>query len=109
MELTFKSLRLQRLLETQKLIRRTFGSGSERKIMQQMSFLSSAETMQDMFSGIGRWHELEGNRKGQCAGDAGGGLRIVVKPNAPVPKKQDGGTDWAKVKSVQVLEVEDYH
>lgn len=109
MELTFKSLRLQRILEAQKEITRAFGRGSERKIMRQMYLLSSTETMQDVFSGIGGWHELEGNRKGQCAGDAGGGLRIIVKPNPPVPMKPDGGTDWTKVKSVQVVEVGDYH
>lgn len=109
MELAFRSLRLQRILEDQKEIKRTFGSDSQRKIMQQMSLLNSAETMQDVFSGIGGWHELEGNRKGQCAGDAGGGLRIIVKPNPPVPMKPDRGTDWTKVKSVQVVEVGDYH
>ena len=109
MDLTFKSSRLQRLLESQKSIKRMFGSRSERVIMRQMALLNSAESMQDVFSGIGGWHELEADRKGQCAGNAGGGKRIIVKPNPPVPKKQDGGTDWTKVKSVQVVEVEDYH
>lgn len=109
MKLTFKSSRLQRILEDQKEIKREFGSDSQRKVMRQMYLLSSAETMQDVFSGIGGWHELEGNLKGHCAGSAGGGLRIVVRPNPPVPKKQDGGTDWTKVKSVQVVKVVDYH
>ena len=109
MELTFKSSRLQRLLESQKLLRKKFGSKSERVIMRQMVLLDAAESIQDMLSGIGGWHELEADRKGQCAGDAGGGKRIIIKPNPPVPKKQDGGTDWTKVKSVQVVEVEDYH
>ena len=109
MELTFKSSRLQRLLESQKLLRKQFGSKSERVIMRQMVLLDAAESIQDMLSGIGGWHELEADRKGQCAGDAGGGKRIIVKPNSPVSKKQGGGTDWTKVKSVQVVEVEDYH
>lgn len=109
MELTFKSSQLQRLLESQKLLRKKFGSKSERVIMRQMFLLDSAESIQDMLSGIGGWHELEAERKGQCAGNAGGGKRIIVKPNPPVPTKQDGGTDWTKVKSVQVVEVEDYH
>ena len=109
MNLTFTTERLQRLLESQKEIRKAFGKESERKILRQMALLRGAESMRDVFSGPGKWHELDGDRKRQCSGGAGGGFRIIVEPVPPVPLKQDGGVDWAGVDSVHVVGVEDYH
>lgn len=109
MKLTFKSVPLQRLLESQKMIQKTYGRDSERKIQQQMALLGSAESMQDVFSGPGKWHELTGNRKRQCSGNAGGGLRILIEPVPPVPLREDGGVEWTKIDAVRIVGVEDYH
>ncbi len=56
-------------------------------------------------------HELKGNRAGQLAVKLDKGFRMVFEPaNTPVPKKKDGGLDWARVTAVRILELsEDYH
>ena len=36
-------------------------------------------------------------------------LYIFRPAEDPIPRKPDGGLDWAKVKSIIVLEVVDYH
>lgn len=39
-----------------------------------------------------------------------GGKRLVFEPDQdPVPKKEDGGLDWARVTAITVVEIGDYH
>ncbi len=58
----------------------------------------------------GSWEELSGNRRGQFSCRLDKKLRLVVKPTKqPLPKKADGGLDWAAVDAITVLEVVNYH
>ena len=57
-----------------------------------------------------RCHELEGDRKGQLAIDVKQPFRLVfVVDQDSVPKKKDGGLDWAKVEAIRIIAIEDYH
>jgi len=58
----------------------------------------------------GRCHALREDRAGQFALDLWGPYRLIFEPdNDPLPKKEDGGIDIAKVTSVRILEIADYH
>ena len=56
-------------------------------------------------------HELKGNRAGQLAVKLDQGYRMVFEPaHKAVPKKKEGGLDWARVTAIRILELsEDYH
>lgn len=57
-----------------------------------------------------RCHELKGNRIGTLAVDVKHPYRLIFEPaNDPIPRKPDGGLDWAGVTVIRILSVEDYH
>jgi proteic killer suppression protein len=57
-----------------------------------------------------RCHELTQDRKGQLAIDLEHPKRLILKPaNSPVPLKPDNGLDWARLTTVEIIEIVDYH
>lgn len=57
-----------------------------------------------------RCHELTGNRKGQLTVDLDHPYRLVFTPNHdPLPVRPEGGLDWNKVTSIEIIEIEDTH
>jgi proteic killer suppression protein len=73
--------------------------------------LQAAETLANVIALLfGRCHALKGDRKGQFSVDVRHPFRLIFEPaHDPVPTKDDGGLDPAKVTRVRVLSVEDYH
>lgn len=58
----------------------------------------------------GRFHALSGTRAGQFALGLDGPYRLIFEPaNDPVPRKDDGGLDLARITAVEIIEVVDYH
>ena len=80
-------------------------------IQQRLAELSDAETLSEMRHIVGaRCHELTGNLKGWIAVDLVHPDRLVFEPaDDPVPRKEDGGLDWAGVKQIQVVGIGNYH
>jgi proteic killer suppression protein len=75
-----------------------------------MADVEAASTLEEFHGLPGHCHELEGDRKGQLALQLAGAKRLVFEPDHdPLPLKDDGGLDWARVESVRVLEIVDYH
>ena len=57
-----------------------------------------------------RLHQLEGNRKEQFSVDVGHPYRMILRPNHdPVPRNAGGGLDLARVTSITIVGVVDYH
>ena len=81
------------------------------KIMSRLAVLKNARTLGDVPSTPPeRCHPLKAKREGQYAVDLAHPRRLVFKPNHdPVPRKDDGGIDPAKVTSITIIEVVDYH
>jgi len=49
----------------------------------------------------GKPHPLKGDRLGQFAVSLEGAERLVFEPsNIPIPHKEDGSIDWAKVTAI---------
>jgi proteic killer suppression protein len=108
-ELTFATTRLQRLLESQRELRRTHGDRCAKKLMTRMADLRAASTLAEFRRLPGRCHELAGDRRGQLALDLEGGKRLIFSPCGSDIHRTDGGLDWSMVEAVCVLEVGDYH
>lgn len=57
-----------------------------------------------------RCHQLHGDRDEQFAVDLVHPRRLVFKPDhEPVPRREDGGIDLAKVTAIEIIEMVDYH
>lgn len=73
--------------------------------------MRACETLEDARTVPGaRCHELKGNRSGQLSVDLEHPYRLLFMcADEPVPRKEDGGLDWAGVTIVEVLGVENTH
>ncbi len=81
------------------------------KIATRLAQLEAADNLEAIArSGLGRFHEHKGDRKGQLSLDLVHPQRLLFQPNHdPVPRKEDGGLDLANVTSVLILEIVDPH
>ncbi len=88
-----------------------WGAENARKIRRRLAELKAAATLADMGRfPPARLHALKGNRKGQFAIDVKHPFRLLFEPaQDPVPLKDDGGVDLARITRIRVLSVEDYH
>ncbi len=110
MEIAFKTSKLKKQLTNSKQLLKAFGNMA-RKINQRVSDLEAAQSLQDMAYLPGaHCHELSGARKGQLSLKINANYRMIIKPDHnPVPCKDEGGLDWAKVNKIVILQIEDYH
>jgi plasmid maintenance system killer protein len=111
MEISFTNKKLAELCNSEKKLRAKHGPRMARLIGQRLLELSDAETLEVMkFLPGARCHELTANLQGLLAVDLVHPDRLAFKPdNEPIPKKPDGGLDWAKVTKVLVVGIGDYH
>ena len=111
MEITFRTRRLERIFNSERELRRTYGDRMARTVRLRLAVLESADTLaesgerQEM-----RLHQLTGIRMGQFAVDLVHPYRLVFIPNhTPIPLRDDGGINMAQVTSITIVEVVDYH
>ena len=88
---------------------RRYGHIGARRIRTRLSQLEAADSLADLRSLPGRWHELTGDRAGHLAADLHQPFRMIVRPAEPVPRTDDGGLDWGHVTVVIITEIADYH
>ena len=110
MEISFATRKFQKLCESEKELRKAYGSDGAKKVMRRLSDLRAAATLEDMRHLPGRIHELTGDREGQLAIDLAGGWRLMIAPTGGWPaEKAEGSHVWTAIDAVQVLEITDYH
>lgn len=111
MDIIFSNSRLAKVCNSRKEMEKVWGTDSARKLMQRLTELAAAETLQDISHlPPPRCHELDGKREVQFAVDTKQPYRLIFKPNhKPVPRKADGGIDRSQVTSICVIEVVNYH
>lgn len=110
MEISFANRRLQRLCESFRAIQKAHGKACAKKLASRRADLEAAGTLEVMGNLPGNCHELNGDRDGQLAVDLTGGKRLIFRPSSnPPPQKADGGLDWTRVESVELIDVCDYH
>lgn len=110
MDITFRTKKIAKTCNDGKEAIATLGPEQARRLRQRLDDLRAANSLQVMASLPGRTHELKGDRKGQLSMDLKHPYRLIFVPAAnPVPSKEDGGLDWAKVRAVEILEITDTH
>lgn len=111
MEISFSSRKTGKLCNSGKEMRAKLGDRCAKVLQQRLAEMKAADTLEDLGKvPAARFHELKADRKGQLAVDLVHPKRLVFVPDHnPVPRKADGGLDWAQVTRVLVTEVVDYH
>jgi len=111
MEISYKSAKIAKILNSSKKISQNFGDKNGKKLIRRLAVLQSAHCLAEVPPlKPDRCHELTGPRRGTFAVDLNHPFRLIFKPDHnPVPKKQDGGIDLTKITAIKILKVEDYH
>ena len=111
MEITFRTRKLQKVFNSCKDIKRTYGDRMARAIQNRLAVLRSASNLSLVPSSRPeRLHQLSGNRKGQFAVDLVQPQRLVFEPNLdPIPENEEGGIDKYQVTAISIIAVTDYH
>ena len=108
MEISYADAHLEKLCRESKAATRLLGAISAKKLQLRLTELFAAENVAELVAG--RPHPLTGKRSGQFALDLSGGDRLVFVPaTQPAPVKPDQSIDWAKVTTITIIELGDYH
>ncbi|WP_161594679.1 system killer suppression protein [Marimonas lutisalis] len=111
LEISFKKRRLQKTLESESQLVRTFGDRMARTIMMRLSLLEAAPCLNDVpTTKPDRCHQLKEDRDEQFAVDLVHPQRLVFEvDHDPIPRLADGGINKKEVTSIVIIEVIDYH
>lgn len=114
MDITFKNKKLKKSFNEGSQLDATHGKLRAKKIRARMKEFRAAKCLMDFWppkSPPDRCHELtEGKRHGQLSVDLDQPYRLIFVPDHdPVPKKEDGGLDWAQVTIIKIIGVDDTH
>jgi len=111
MVIYFKTKRLQKICSNINESIKKLGSKMARKLQQRLMELKAASCLADISKvPPPRCHQLSSDRSGQLSVDLEHPYRLLFIPaNDPIPVKQDGGLDWAKVTEIEIVEIVDTH
>ena len=113
MEIYYQDRKLAKTCNSESLLAREYGPKCAvliRRRLRQFGEVENLEALRSSSKSKGRCHELKGERAGTLAVDVKHPYRLIFEPaNDPLPRKPDGGLDWAAVTAIRILSVEDYH
>jgi proteic killer suppression protein len=109
LDIRFGSAREHAFFCDDRALKKKYGPQMARKIRQRLDDLSAADTLSVMRSLPGRCHELTADLAGTLSVDLVQPQRLLFRPTEPVPRLPDGGLDWTKVTSIEIVGIEDTH
>jgi plasmid maintenance system killer protein len=111
MVIVFKTAKLRKDCSEEKLLIKKHGSRRAELLKMRLNQIGASNNLEDLKKLPQlRCHELKGDRKGQLSVDLDHPYRLILEPaNNPLPKKRDGGLDWAKVTEIMGVGIEDTH
>jgi plasmid maintenance system killer protein len=111
MDILFKTHKLMKQCNSLDLLVRAHGQRCAKLIRRRLDELAAANCLEDIRSlPQARCHELKGDHAGSLSVDLEHPYRLIFCPaNEPVPKKPDGGLDWAGVTAIEIIGVQDTH
>ncbi|TDQ35308.1 type II toxin-antitoxin system RelE/ParE family toxin [Aureibacillus halotolerans] len=111
MDFKFKSKKMKKICSDKSKMDREWGTYNAKKLQIRINQIKAADSLEVLFTLPGaRCHQLKGNRDNQFAVDLKHPFRLIFEPyHDPVPLKEDGGFDTAKITDILLLEVRDYH
>lgn len=109
MEIFYKTKKLAKVLNSSKLIDKSYGK-SAKKLKIRLDDMAISENLKELMALPGRHHHLAGGRKGQFACDLEHPFRLVYEPaNEPLSTDKNDALIYKKVTIVEIIEVTDYH
>lgn len=109
MDITFKTKRLEKIFNSEGLLKKEYGLPNAKKIMLRMAIFKNSPNLSHVPSvPPDRFHQLSGTRKGQYAVDLKHPFRLIFKPTL-LNSSNSEDIDLSLVTSIQILGVEDYH
>lgn len=107
----FKTKKLQKICSEDREMQKHLGQAMARKLRQRMMELNAAETLADVSHlPPPRCHELTNDRAGQFSVDLEHPYRLLFIPaDDPIPYREDGGIDLARVREIEIIDIEDTH
>ena len=111
MDISFAARKLSKIFSSEAALKKAFGEPMARKIAMRMAVLSNAATLSLVpTTPPDRCHQLAADRDEQFAVDLLHPKRLVFEPDHdPMPRREDGGIDTAKVTKIKIIDVVDYH
>lgn len=113
MNLSFASKKLEKQMNSDVEMVKAYGAYSAKRLGVLLFALRAAPTLAVFappMSPPHRCHELTGNLHGLLSLDLAHPFRLLFRPqNGAWPLRPQGGLDWAQVKAVEVVRVEDTH
>ena len=111
MEITFRTRKLEKVLNSEQKLKRKYGDAGARTIGNRLGVLRNAKTLSRVpTTPPDKMHQLTMDRDEQFAVWLVHPGRLVFEPNHdPLPRKEDGGIDLEQVTAITVLELTDYH
>jgi plasmid maintenance system killer protein len=113
MDICFADLKLEKECNDAKLLQRRHGKVRATKLQMRLSVLREAKSLSDLgvpYTGPHRCHELHGRRAGQFSVDLDQPYRLIFKPtNEPPPQREEGGLDWKRITTIEIIGIEDTH
>jgi proteic killer suppression protein len=110
MEITFNDKKLAKIVNDDRKLDQKMGKLRADKIRLRLTQLKDADTLEDVRYLAGNYHELTDDRKGQWACDLDQPYRLIFASHEnPIPKNQHGQYIWIEIKSVEVIQIINYH
>ena len=105
MDIAFRNKTLKKVFNSEKELKKEFGTEKARLIMRRIAVLGASPLLAEVpHTKPERRHELSGKRSGQCAVDLKHPYRLIFKPNhEPLPRKDDGEIDLTQITAIKIL------
>lgn len=113
MNIVFKTTKLRKECNEEKRMMRVHGPRRAKVLKLRLAQLKAAETLSILgppYKGPGRCHELVGEMAGLLSVDLDGPYRLIFAPaDDPPAKREDGGLDWSRIQTIEVVDIKDTH
>lgn len=110
MDITFRTSKLQKLANDDRLAVRKLGALRAELFRTRLDDLAAALTLENVRHLPGHYHELKEDRKGQWACDLDQPYRLIFQPHEnPIPEDENGIYLWIEITGVEILEIANYH
>ena len=110
MNITFADNKLRKYANDNRLAVRKMGALRARLYQRRLEDIADAESFAELKELPGNYHQLTENRKDQWACDLDQPYRLIFEPSEePIPKDHHGNQILIEIKSLEILEIENYH
>jgi proteic killer suppression protein len=110
MNITFADNKLRKYANDSRLAVRKLGTLRAKLYKRRLEDMADAGSFAELKELPGNYHQLTENKKDQWACDLDQPYRLVFEPGeTPIPKDMHGNQILIEIKSLEILEIDNYH